>query len=37
MTPEAADELVAFLSDLTAEEAGEPTGNTTVEEAQPGA
>jgi N utilization substance protein A len=37
MTPEAADELVAFLSDLTAEEAGEATGDTTAEEAQPGA
>jgi len=37
MTPEAADELVAFLSDLTAEEAGEPTRDTTAEEAQPGA
>jgi N utilization substance protein A len=37
MTPEAADELVAFLSDLTAEEAGEATGDSTVEEAQPGA
>ena len=37
MTPEAADELVAFLSDLTAEEAGEAAGDTTVEEAQPGA
>ena len=37
MTPEAADELVAFLSDLTAEEAGEPAGDTTAEEAQPGA
>jgi N utilization substance protein A len=37
MTPGAADELVAFLSDLTAEEAGEATGDTTAEEAQPGA
>jgi N utilization substance protein A len=40
MTPEAADELVAFLSDLTAEESGEapaePTANATGEEAQPG-